>query len=228
MKKILLSISIFLLAFMLVGCDKIENEEYIAGGWTIQKSDVKAYIDTEAEEAFAKAEKAYKKMDLEAIALLGTQVVAGKNYMFLARNITKGSNPELKVVTVYKDLQSSSKITNVTDFDISKYAGVDISINNEQLAGGWLVNGSDPKVVLPEEVGKTFDDAVSTFVGKGYKPITLLGTQVVAGTNYAILCLGTTTTEETINTINVLTIYKDLSGLSEIRNIASVDLKDFN
>lgn len=229
MKKNLFSVLFIMLCLVLVGCSKTtQEEEKKDGGWTETSTIEKANIDATAQKAFAAAKKSYTEMDLEPIALLGTQAVAGTNYMFLARNASNEKETELKVVVVYKDLEKESKITKVTDFDYKNYASKNIELSDEQLAGGWNVNSVDPEVKLEKDVQEAFDNALKGFTGSGYKPIALLGTQVVAGTNYAVLCLGTTTSKNPVNTINVLTIYKDLDGTSEVSNIATLNLSDFN
>ena len=56
----------------------------------------------------------------------------------------------------------------------------------------------------------------------------LLGTQLVSGMNYAFLCFSTLQTEETINGIQVVTVYSDLKGNAEVINISTVDPADYN
>ena len=90
--------------------------------------------------------------------------------------------------------------------------------------------GAQPEqtVVIPQEAKDVFDKAAGNLDGNELEPMALLGTQVVAGTNYAFLCFSTLQTEETINGIQVVTVYEDLDGNAEITNICTVDPADYN
>ena len=69
-------------------------------------------------------------------------------------------------------------------------------------------------------------------VGATYKPIALLGTQLVSGTNYALLAFGTPSTKELVNNTNtgvyILTLYEDLHGTCEIVSSSYIDLSKYN
>ena len=54
-----------------------------------------------------------------------------------------------------------------------------------------------------------------------------LGSQVVAGTNYALFCHSTLVTAEPLSSIQVVTIYEDLEGNCSINNICTLDLATF-
>jgi hypothetical protein len=91
------------------------GNEMIVGGWT-SNNDIKPLnIPKDAMDAFDRAAKEYDGMTFEPIALLGSQVVAGKNYMFLCKGTTVTQNPKtsLKTVIVYNDLGNNSEITLV-------------------------------------------------------------------------------------------------------------------
>ena len=53
------------------------------------------------------------------------------------------------------------------------------------LAGGWTPS-ADPAVT--DEIKAIVDKALEGLVGVNYIPVAFLGSQVVAGTNYAVLC----------------------------------------
>ena len=55
----------------------------------------------------------------------------------------------------------------------------------EPLAGGWQAAES---AEVTEQALEAFSIACEAIDGAGYEPIALLGTQVVAGMNYCILC----------------------------------------
>ena len=94
------------------------------------------------------------------------------------------------------------------------------------VTGGWTL--SDPQDnILPEEVSEAFDDALEGYTGVGFKPVAYLGSQVVAGLNYAVLCQGTTVTADPDTSLKVVIIYKDLEGNSQINRVNDFNITDF-
>ena len=235
-KKVLLGILIIVICLVVVivfinhNEKHTGNDEIMAAGWTFN-NDIKALdISNDALDIFNKASEEYTKMTFEPIALLGTQVVAGTNYMFLCKGTTVTESPqtELKVVIVYNDLNNKSEITSVKDFYYTKYVNKNIDNNSEVLSGGWQVVSSSKNGELGKSVQTIFDNATSTLTGMSYIPIAVLGTQVVAGTNYAILCYGSASYENTTESIYLITIYNDLSNNSEIVSQAYINISEFN
>lgn len=227
---------------LLTGCNEkakpeIANQiietitEPILGGWETILANTKVNIDEDTAKLFESAKASYTSIELEPVALLGNQVVAGTNRMFLAKGYQKGdeANAEYKMVIVYTDLQNNSSITKVTDFNYLKYSNENVEGNEDILAGGWTVSLPTAGARLDNNIQTAFDNATSTLAGVVYYPITTLGKQIVAGTNYAILCFGAPSYgEPERGTINVVTIYEDLSGSAQITSQAYVNLADFN
>ena len=222
-KKLLLVGLVFAVLVVFAGCEKKEEEkeEKLSGGWEI----VTQGNDVAMEEAEINIfnEAAKDKKDLKPVALLGKQVVAGTNYMFLAVD-----KIVYKVVIVYKDLEGNVSITKETKLDISKYTHKNIDYNAETLVGGWNVEAPGKVTMLSETVQEAFDNATSTLTGMTFNPIAVVGKQVVAGTNYAILCYARPSTEATQEYIYMLTLYDSLDGKQEIISTAYVNLADFN
>lgn len=241
MKKfsILTALMMILLSFSLVGCgsqqEPVEEADGpVDGGWTINADAQMCGVPDEAIDALNKATEEYTGMTLEPVALLGTQVVAGTNYSMLCKGATVTEDPETKwvVAVVYAGVDGTCEILNVADFDLDVYAALneDASLEGEAEipeAGGWEVYPNE----TPGNLGdaqEAWDAAMAEFVGTSYNPEAVLGTQVVAGTNYAILTNGTTVTAEPVNTVAVLTIYQDTEGASSVINIKNINLADFN
>lgn len=78
--------------------------------------------------------------------------------------------------------------------------------------------------ILPDDAQEAFDQAFSQFLGSDVEPIALLGTQLVAGTNYAILCKVTPVVPDAISAMKVVTIYKDLHGNSTLLGFVDFDM----
>ena len=93
------------------------------------------------------------------------------------------------------------------------------------IVGGWTIDElAVSGAQLPDEVKEAFEKAMTEYVGMDFKPIAYLGSQVVSGSNYMILCEGTMVTAEPTTELDVVTIYKDLNGNAEITNVAPLDL----
>ena len=90
--------------------------------------------------------------------------------------------------------------------------------NAEAMTGGWE-NVPHETAELPADAQAAFDKAVDSLVGAEYVPVALLSTQVVAGTNYCILCQITPVVPDATPTWALVYIYADLDGNAEITNV---------
>lgn len=89
------------------------------------------------------------------------------------------------------------------------------------VAGGWTLSADG---AVPEQAQSAFDKAMEGLVGVNYTPVALLGTQLVSGTNYSLLCEATVVYPDAKPSYAVVTVYENLQGVAEIRNIAGLDL----
>ena len=95
-------------------------------------------------------------------------------------------------------------------------AGEEVPAEAEgMLSGGWAA-AADPAITV-------FDKGMEGLVGVDYVPVALLGTQVVAGTNYAFLCQGTVVVPNAVPAWKIVFLYQDLEGSVSIINIADFD-----
>ena len=94
------------------------------------------------------------------------------------------------------------------------------------IVGGWELIG-DGSAELPEEAAKAFKTVTEKLLSATYQPIAYLGSQVVAGMNYAILCTRTLVTANPVTDFAVLTVYVDLEGNAELLNIADFNLGEY-
>lgn len=222
MKKGLLII-VILVCLIMTGCTN-KKENTLTGGWETVLSNRVNDLSEEDIYNFNNAIKDYSKEKLEVVALLGKQVVAGTNYMFLAKTDNK-----YKIVIVYTDLEGISKVSKVSDFDYSKYVDKDLNSNNEMLSGGWYTESSNIDYKLEDEkIEKMYESATKELTGVEYKPLLVVGKQIVSGTNYAILCYGKPIVPNATTDIYLMTIYNDLNGNSEILGISYINLAEYN
>ncbi len=84
--------------------------------------------------------------------------------------------------------------------------------NAHQVVGGWNTP-EDGKIT--EAAKAAFDKAVKPG-GISYTPVSLIGTQVVAGTNYAFVCIGKPTAPNAKPAPYLVIVYADLNGNAEI------------
>jgi hypothetical protein len=88
------------------------------------------------------------------------------------------------------------------------------------LMGGWTP-AENPTVT--EDVRALFDQAMEGLLGVDYVPVAYLGSQVVAGTNHAILCQATVVYPGAQPAWKIVFLYEDLTGHAEFLSIADFD-----
>ena len=91
----------------------------------------------------------------------------------------------------------------------------------EAKVGGWTLTED---AALTEAAQGAFDKAMEGLVGVNYTPLALLGTQLVSGTNYCLLCEAAVVYPDAQPYYAVVTVYQDLQGKAEVRNIVALDL----
>ena len=93
--------------------------------------------------------------------------------------------------------------------------------------GGWEMNGKTGTYVTKAEK-KLFDTATAGLDGMTYKPVVVMASQCVAGTNYAYFCKATTVTAEPKSSWKVVLVYKDLKGKASVLAINNFNHKKIN
>jgi len=90
-----------------------------------------------------------------------------------------------------------------------------------QLAGGWTVNEDNP-TEIPQEVMTAFNTAMDGFTGSVLEPVAYLASQVVAGSNYCLLCKSTPVTLNPTAGYVFVYIYADLEGNAQVLRIEDI------
>ena len=194
-----------------------EDPGMILGGWQLNDDETVGWATEEATAAFEKATTELTGADYQIVAQLGQQVVAGMNYMFLCKETMVTANPvtKLSIVTVYADLEGNAKVANVEDLDLGMFYGAEDSEVSEALLGGWSIPDGFQAVNLPVPASTAYDQALAN--ESGYYPMALLGSQLVNGTNYAVLCFDGSAP-------CIAYIYAPLEGDAELVNVYHLDL----
>lgn len=91
------------------------------------------------------------------------------------------------------------------------------------VVGGWTISED---AALTDEARAAFEKAMEGFTGVGYEPLALIGTQLVSGTNYCILCEARVIMPDAAPYYALVYVYADLKGGAEILNIAALNLGD--
>lgn len=230
MKKKLLAI---FLSFGMVLCfaacgnqqpvpDVEDDSEPVSGGWTVNEDLAELELSGSEADNFAAALESYEEnvgdvADLKPVSLMATMKDSGTSYVYLCK-----SEDGLSTLSFTTDENDKVGCVAVSDFDIADYTeDNDPIIDDGEIS--WEINEDQP-ADISEEMQAIFDKATADFTGSDIKPIALLGTQVVAGTNYAFLCVGKTVTAEPVTNMQVVTIYVDPDGNAEINSICNLDM----
>ena len=216
-KGLLALILVLALIGGLTACGNSGGSVAMTGGWNmpIQNAvelpkDVKAGFEKVADK------------ELVPVALIAQQVVSGTNDMILCR---KGN--EYRMITLYRDLQGTSSITNDVPFVLTDYTNGGDKLQTTPLAGGWHTPTDLTSIPLPDDAKTAFKNASLGFTGNNIESMALLGTQVVSGMNYAILCRVTPEVENAVSSVQVITIYSDPQKSASITAFSPVDPKKF-
>ena len=185
------------------------------GGW---KTTEDPAMTADLENVFHKAMEGLLGVNYEPIACLGTQLVSGTNYAFFCRAqaVAPDAEPYYAVVKVYENLEGNAEILEIVS--MTPYGEVNENAGTaEAMLGSWTVPEDD-------EAGfAAFEKAAEGLVGASHTPIRVLGTQLVSGNNYCLLCrsIGVYPGAEPYYTL--ITVYEKLSGEAEITDIVDLD-----
>ena len=196
-----------------------ETMAHIVGGWNIISGDISLDKNANAKAAFDKAADTLCGMEYEPIAVLATQVVAGTNYCFLCRGkaTVPDAQPVIQLVYIYENLQGKAELTNTKTI-----------IGSEMLDGGFAANSGDLLIENNAEVKTAFEKATETLTGAVLEPEAYLGNQVVAGTNYLLLCKETASVPGAESFFSLVTLYSDLDGNASISNISDIVFGEYD
>ena len=186
-----------------------DAEEPIAGAYEEPETPV---VTDDAKAALAKACETLTGAGYEAKALLGTQVVAGTNHLFLCKTapVVPGAAETYALVTVYEDLKGNASVTDVQNCEAKAPAAPD---DGSMVAGG-VTEAQTPEVT--PDAKAALDKACQGPDGAKYEVKALLGTQVVAGTNYTLLCKITPVVPNASSHYAIVKVYEKPDGSAEI------------
>lgn len=179
----------------------------ITGGWVIN-NDFDGTDDANAMSAFEKATEDLDGYRYDVAAVLGSQIVAGTNYLYLCRAemVVPDAKPEYVILKVYEGLEGNAEITG--------------SLRLLEGKEGWEYNDANPYMDENEEVNDAFDKALEGLTGVEYKPIAYIGHK---DNSYAVLTKITITSVEPLTSLSMVYITKTDSG-AMIDDIYDIDM----
>ena len=217
--------------------------DQLMGGWSSAEDPA---ITDEINDLLAKALSGLVGANYEAVAYLGSQVVAGTNHCILCRTtvVYPGALPYYTLVYIYEDLQGNAEITNIVTLDIAELSQPEdddveaetAEENGEEseeseaetlpalggmLLGGWQAVEDNS---LTDELTAAFDKALEGLTGVNYVPVADLAYQIVAGTNHCVLCQSTLVYPDALPYYTLIYFYEDLEGGAELTNIVELDI----
>ncbi|MCB5951475.1 hypothetical protein LI951_05305 [Enterococcus sp. BWT-B8] len=86
-------------------------------------------------------------------------------------------------------------------------------------AGSWTIPETP---MVSNEVKEILEEATSSIRGSIFEPFALIGTQVVAGVKYKILCKVTLVAPNSEPKLSIVTIYKPLDGKAELEEMTDI------
>ncbi len=196
--------------------NNVESGEGIAGGWTIAGSPV---ITDDFKKVFEKAASELDGVDYTPVAYLASQVVAGTNHCVLckATPVVPDAKTTYSIVYIYEDLEGNAEITEIVS------SSTDAQSAEGDTVGGWA-EAESPE--MTDEAKTALEKACETLTGAEYTPVALLATQVVAGTNYRMICESRPSVPFPECGYVIVTVYADLEGNAEITDTIEFRHKD--
>lgn len=242
MKKTWIAILVVLtLAMTLAGCgvkkvsnindtDQVEDDEDdgddeddLTGGWEIVADPAAVELPGDVKKVF----DAYVKDFGDAIIPMGylaRKNQDGMHYMILSKDTDAD---ELQTIVLSGNSDEDDADSIIYSLYLDEYTeGKGAEIKTERAADDWEVPEDYTKGTLPDKVKAPYDKAVKKLTANNMTPVAYLGSQLVSGTNYAILVRSETTAENSVAVLQIVIVYEDLEGNAEITNTYTLDLSE--
>lgn len=215
MRKLTSFCSSFLLILCVISvCVRAEGTDTLdlTGSWMLEYSFGGAQIAEQ--EVVVHEDNTMDVMD-EDESTIGSWTFDGETMMLT----NEGENITLKWDAASQQLTGEYSGLNVT---MNRSDNQSEEADSAMLAGGWTV-AEDPTVT--DKINNKFQLAMDSYqtgtITISYIPVAYLGSQVVAGTNYAVLCKASEINKESKWVI--VYFYEDLEENLSVLDIADVD-----
>ncbi len=202
-----------------VNGEEVVNKHYGTGSWEIAGS---AEVTSDMKKFFDEAAGQLDGYYYEPVALIGTQLVSGTNYCFLCRPTLSANNAmnSLVLTYIYVDLKGNASFLKDERVVLP---GTEDTGDGVPVPGGWSYAESTE---ITGDIDKVMEKSSETLTGAVYEPVAYIGSQVVAGTNHAILCREVPSVSglDSPAELVIVYIYEDLQGNCSITETTDVRL----
>ena len=194
-----------------VSNDEISNA-VITGGWKTAEDQT---VTTEQKAVFDKAMEKLVGVKYEPVAYLASQVVSGTNHCFLCKAtiVRPGATPHYALVYIYESLKNECKILDIKDIAIPGTKD-----GNKPLGG--FAFAEDPAIT--PEISSALDKATATKLGATYEPVANIGSQVINGINYVVLCKVTGVAPGAATNYAIVQIRETIDGECTITDVTDI------
>ena len=158
------------------------TEAAVSGGWTID-TEIKPVVTESQKAEFEKSINSFDTLNMEPVALLAQQAVQGTNSAFLCLDKTTSgkSVTSWDVAVTYTDLYGKAKLTSIIEVHPENVRTVETP--GEGLDDSWQTVEITEGLKLDDSLKEALDSVMT----EDYVPVTVLGSQVVSGTNYILI-----------------------------------------
>lgn len=202
--------------------EKTPHNEPLAGGWQVAPDHT---MTDERKAILDKALEGLVGVNYVPIACLGTQVVAGTNYCFLAQGavVYPDAAPAYMLIYVYEDFSGNAEILNIADMPIVPHEDGSVTVPAPEVPmGGWEYSAS---YEITKETEERFGEALNDYGYLAvYTPVADLGGQVVAGFNRCILVRFTERTPEAQPQYKLMYVYEPIEGTAQMLKVLDFDI----
>lgn len=205
---------------------QVEESSVIVGGWEIN-TEAGTSVSGAYQTVFDNAMAELDGVDYEPVAVIGQQVVAGMNYAYLCKATPVVADPTTSwtIVVIYEDLGGKASFMSARDLVVGDVQTT--SAQAGEAVGAWEGIENAVGLPLPADADAAFQEAAGARADADpvLMPVALLGSQVVAGSNYQVLCLGSDGSDAAAPAVPyVAVVYRNASGSSEITSLEPLNL----
>ena len=191
---------------------QVENETNVkAGGYNINPT---TEIPREALIAFREATSELFGAGYKVLILVGSQVVQGVNYKFIAQvtSTTRTQTKALVEMEVYKPLNGKATI---------KRGSINDLVSEATGLGAWKITATIGS--YPQKVASALSDLFASIDGVGYSPMMYAAQQQVSGVNHMIYCKQTKLTNPISYGLASVILYENLDGKITIQSVTTIE-----
>ena len=203
-----------------------EAANSLTAKWTMPES---IEMTSELNGLFNEGVEGLTKATFEPAAYLGYIEETNLAHAFLCKTTEDTGKTFWSVVYIKEDSEGKVNLLDVQSIMLTESSDKGAvqfgTVSGDELVGSWSVDGeSVSKGIgdISDDIKVAIDEALKSKVSVTYEPIMIMGSQVVSGTNYAVLCKNETSSEWTI-----VYVYKNLDGKGTLMNVATFDLEVF-